>query len=105
MLEQRKQGSLTNARRGACGLVSSPHTAHTRTARGLRPPTGCVELESFQVLLDELRWSAKREPHNIAGSFEDPVREDNFKLVCAYIHRLDSSVVIDGGTSSVTQMK
>ena len=54
-----------------------------------------VELESFQVLLDELGWSSKRESRDVVSSFEDPVRKDNFKLVCAFGHtrfKIPSSV-------------
>jgi len=32
-----------HAQRGACSLVASPHTAHTRTARGLHTPEGRVD--------------------------------------------------------------
>ena len=41
------KGTLSHARRGACGLVSSPRTAHTHTARGLHTPGGCVDRRIF----------------------------------------------------------
>jgi len=43
VLEQRMKDSLSHARRGACGLISSPRTTHTHTARGLHSSERCVD--------------------------------------------------------------